>query len=68
MFFCLVFVVVVVVFFVNTFKKVIKINSDINISAFQLDSINKEDVTFKVSLMNSLHIEVLGICLVLLLT
>lgn len=49
-------------------KKAIKINSDINISAFQMDSTNKEDVTFKVSLVDSLHIEVLGICLVLLLT
>lgn len=49
-------------------KKAIKINSDINISAFQMDSANKEDVTFKVSLVDSLHIEVLGICLVLLLT
>lgn len=49
-------------------KKAIKINSDINISAFQMDSANKEDVTFKVSLVDSLHIEVIGICLVLLLT
>lgn len=52
----------------NEKKKAIKINSDINISAFQMDSTNKEDVTFKVSLVDSLHIEVLGICLVLLLT
>lgn len=49
-------------------KKAIKINSDINISAFQMNSANKEDVTFKVSLVDSLHIEVIGICLVLLLT